>query len=257
MSDAALDPIGPDTLVVVTHAMRAERGELLELLSGLDAEDWTRPTECPAYPVKGIATHILGDDLSLLSRQRDGAMQGLILFAEHNPGLDFRALLDGFNDQWVEAARFLSPRLLLELLRLVGEESAAFYEEIDPMAPGEPVPLFSPPPGEGSPYWHAIVREYLERWTHHSQIRRALGLSSLADSPFLEVGARIVATVAALPASVPDVGDVTLGPLTLGSRAQAADLLTLAHHEDQAAALMGGPEDAVRALAARIARRPD
>lgn len=257
MPETALDAIGPDNLAVVTDAMRAERIALLDLLSGLDADDWARPTECPAYPVKGIAAHILGDDLSLLSRQRDGALPGLILFAENHPGLDFRELLDGFNDQWVEAARFLSPRLLLGLLRLVGKESAAFYETIDPMTAGEPVPLFSPPAGEGSPYWHAIVREYLERWTHHSQIRRALGRPSLADSPFLEVGARIVATVAELPVVVPATGDVTLGPLTLGSRGQAADLLTLAHHEADAIALIGGPDDAVRAFAARIARRPD
>lgn len=251
-----MEPIGPDNLSVVTDAMRAERQALLELLTTIDDEGWQLPTECPAYPVKGVATHILGDDLSLLSRQRDGAMPGLILYAESNAGLDFRQLLDGFNDQWVEAARFLSPAMLIELLRLVGDQSAEFYETVDPMAPGEPVPLFSPAPGEGSPYWHAIVREYLERWTHHSQILRAMGRPSLADAPFLEVGARIVATVADARATVPATGDASIGPLGLGPRPQAADLLTLRHTETEAAALIDGPADAVAAFAARVARRP-
>jgi len=48
-----------------------ERAALAELLESLAPDDWARPTECPAYTVKGIATHVLGDDLSLLSRQRD------------------------------------------------------------------------------------------------------------------------------------------------------------------------------------------
>src|SRR5690606_21610627 len=116
----------------------------------------------------------LGDDLSLLSRQRDGAVQGLVLMAERMPGADFRALLDGFNDQWVEATRFLSPPLLLHLLDLAGQWTHRYYCEIDPNAPGEPVPLFGAPFGQSSPFWHAIAREYLERWAHHSQIRRAL-----------------------------------------------------------------------------------
>ncbi|MEM7142684.1 MAG: hypothetical protein AAF548_16800 [Actinomycetota bacterium] len=56
----------------------------------------TRSGRCapnaPAYPVEGIASHILGDDLS---RQRDDAMQGLTLYAETHAGLDFRQLPDG------------------------------------------------------------------------------------------------------------------------------------------------------------------
>ena len=59
-------------------------------------------------------------------------------------GADFRTLLNTFNDQWVEAARFLSPPLLIELLRLSGGWSAEFYREVDPNSVGEPVPMFGP-----------------------------------------------------------------------------------------------------------------
>jgi uncharacterized protein (TIGR03083 family) len=60
--------IDAGSISVVLDVLRPERAALLELLEGLDPDAWSRPTECPAYSVKGIATHVLGDDLSLLSR---------------------------------------------------------------------------------------------------------------------------------------------------------------------------------------------
>jgi uncharacterized protein (TIGR03083 family) len=250
-------PIDVDSIFVVTDAMPHERQELLVLLGELDEADWDRPTECPSYSVKGIATHILGDDLSLLSRQRDGAVQGLVLVAETMPGADFRTLLDAFNDQWVEAARFLSPALLTELLRLSGEWSAQYHRDVDPSRPGEPVPMFGPPPGQSSPFWQAIAREFLERWAHHSQIRRALGHPSLATSPVLEVGVQIIATVAGVPAVPPASNGErwAVGPIVLGESQQAADILTLAHTEDELRSLLEGPIDLISQFSSRLGRR--
>lgn len=249
------------TISTVLDGYLPERARLIELLAGLDDAQWARPTECPAYTVKGIATHILGDDLSLLSRQRDGAVQGLVLMAERMPGADFRALLDGFNDQWVEAGRFFSPALLLQLLDLAGEWTHRYYCDVDPNAPGEPVLMFGVGLGDSSPFWHAIAREYVERWAHHSQIRRALGLGSLADAPFLELGHAIIATVAgaptgdgAAPAAVAD-SPWRIGPIDLGPRQQAADILTLGHTAEEVVALVEGPDDLVQEFAARVGRR--
>ncbi len=254
-----MEPIDGQTISAVIEVLPPERTALLDLLAGLAPDDWERPTECPAYSVKGIASHVLGDDLSLLSRQRDGALPGLFVVAEKMPGADFRALLDAFNDQWVEASRFLSGPVLIELLRWSGDRSAAYYEAVDPMLVGEPVPMFAPPAGEGSPFWQAIGREYLERWSHHSQIRRALGESSLAGAPFLEVGSRIVAAVMDQPVTVPETpgGDWAIGPLELGSTAQAAAILTLAHTEAEVNALVDGPPELVALFATRVGRRED
>ena len=33
---------------------------MLELLRSLDAEDWTKPTDCPAWDVRAMAGHIVG-----------------------------------------------------------------------------------------------------------------------------------------------------------------------------------------------------
>ena len=97
------------SISVVLQTYRPERDALLELLARLSADDWTQPTECPVYTVKGIATHVLGDDFSLLSRQRDGAVQGLVYMAEELPGADFRTLLDAFNDKWVATSPVHEP----------------------------------------------------------------------------------------------------------------------------------------------------
>lgn len=117
---------------IVLDAYRPERAVFVELLRDLDAAALALPTECPAYDVRGVAAHVLGDDLSLLSRQRDAAPNGLLLMAETMPGADSRTLLDAFNDRWVTATRFLSPELLVELLELTGEWTAAYYERSTP-----------------------------------------------------------------------------------------------------------------------------
>src|SRR3954471_20956509 len=103
--------------------------------------------------------------------QRECAGPGVLLLAEDMPGSDFRVLLDTFNDRWVPVAGFFSTAVLVELLRLTGEWTASYYENVDPSAPCEPVGFFGST-GETSPFWQAIAREYMERWVHHSQIRR-------------------------------------------------------------------------------------
>ena len=174
----------------LTPQLRPEREALLELLHGLAPSDWERPTECPAWDVKGVTLHVLGDDLSLLSRQRDASTDSLTLFAVDHPGLHFRQLLDGFNEQWVTAATFLSTELVIELLRVVGEWSDTFYGEVglDAVA-REPVGFFAA--DAPSPYWQLIAREYVERVVHQSQIRRAVGAPEL-QGPLVTGAARVV-----------------------------------------------------------------
>lgn len=175
-------------MIDVTGSLAPERDALLATLRSLTAEEWSLPTECPAWDVRGIALHVLGDDLSLLARQRDEATNGLLVYAEDHPGLDFRALLDGFNEQWVTAAAFLSTELVVELLRLSGEWTDAFYGAVDPERPGEPVGWFG---ATGpSPFWQAIAREYVERWVHHHQILRAVGRPPV-EGPLAEVAEHV------------------------------------------------------------------
>ena len=173
-----------------------------------------------------MATHILGDDLSLLSRQRDAAEDGLSRLGREMPGTEFRTLLDTFNDRWVAAAAvFLSSDLLVLLLRLSGAWTEEYYTAVDPEAPGESVGLFGARPGDASPFWHAMAREYFERWIHQSQIRRALGLPSLAERRFLVSGIEVVGAIARIEPAIPTGGDGAwaAGPMVLGPAQQAAE----------------------------------
>src|SRR5215216_3721459 len=109
---------------------------LLVLLGALDADDWARPTACAGWSVKDVALHLLGDDVGMLSRGRDGynAINSPI-----NSWDELVALLNGLNAQWVQAARRMSPRLLCELLRFTGEQVCDHFRSLDPYALGGPV----------------------------------------------------------------------------------------------------------------------
>jgi len=94
---------------------------LLALLSGLAAEDWDRPTVCGSWSVKDVAQHLLGGDVHMLSRGRDG-------YTVPAPVMDWDGLvayINRHNAAWVEATRKLSPRVLLDLLRFTGEQVTA------------------------------------------------------------------------------------------------------------------------------------
>jgi uncharacterized protein (TIGR03083 family) len=166
----------------VVPLLQPERAVLIELLEGLTAAEWDLPTECPAWTVKGIALHVLGDDFSLLSRQRDAATDGLALWAPRHPGVDFRTLLDTFNEDWVDAARFFSTGVLIDLLRASGELTHAWYAGVGGETLGEPVPFVGWDP---APYWMIAAREHLERWVHQQQIRRAVGQVEWVDDVHL------------------------------------------------------------------------
>jgi uncharacterized protein (TIGR03083 family) len=168
-------PLDVNDLLVV------ERARLLDTLSALSASEWAAPTECPAWDVKGVALHILGDDFSLLSRQRDEAVNSLVLLAEELPGVDFSTLLNTFNERWVHLAQFFGTPLIIELLQVTGDLTAEWYRTVPADQLGEPVFFVGPDP---APYWMIAAREFGERFIHHCQIARATG-RSVPDDPSL------------------------------------------------------------------------
>lgn len=200
-----------DLAVIVGDGwLRRERAELLKLLHRLEADDWRRPTECPRWDVKQVAVHVLGDDLSLLSRQRDQSVDGLSMFAATHPGASFSEMLNGFNEQWVTASAFLSTSVLIELLEWSGEQTATFYEQVDLSDLGEPVGFFGST--TSSPYWQIVAREFVERWTHQHQIRRATNNAVLGHD-YLAVATGVFAHSIAMrldDLGMPDGTTVTL-----------------------------------------------
>ena len=172
------------------------RQELLALLSSLSAEDWERPTACALWSVKDVALHLLGGDVGILSRRRDG-------FAPGPPPTNWAelvALINHLNDLWVKAARRMSPRVLCDLLSFTGPQVEEFFAALDPFGIGPAVDWAGPQP---VPVWLDLAREYTERWHHQQQIRDAVGRPGLKQRRFL---APVLDTfVRALPYTFRDV----------------------------------------------------
>lgn len=164
--------------VMVVGLLEEERAIFLDLLAGLSMPDWQRSTCCPDWSVQDIALHLLGDDLGIVSRQRDG-------FAplRRRPNEALVPFLNRINDEWVTATRRLSPGVLVELLRLVGELTYAHFAVVEPLALGGAVSWAGPEP---APRWLDIAREYTERWVHHQQIREAVGAPLLYEARWIE-----------------------------------------------------------------------
>ena len=167
------------TPIPTLHLFPGEREALLNLLADLTPEEWARPTACPGWSVQDIAAHLLADDVGRLSGGRDD---------HDNPdfatGLDISTLpgliaaIDRQNALWVEAMRRVSPQVLIDLLRLTGEQTASYFATLDLAAIGGPVDWVGPEP---APVWLDLAREYTERWVHQQQIRDAVGRPGLQE----------------------------------------------------------------------------
>lgn len=156
--------------------------ELVALLSSLSDEEWGRPTVARHWTVKDVAAHLLDVDVRRLSFGRDGMTPP----PPDRPVDGYRGLvdhLDRLNAVWVDAARRISPRLLLELHGLLGPEVTRQFEGMDPWAPALfPVAWAGE---EASANWMDAAREYTERWHHQQQIRDAAGRAPLTGREWL------------------------------------------------------------------------
>ena len=178
------------SLLDVTRLLGPERSALLDLLGGLAPADWELSTECPRWSVKGIALHVLGDDLSLLTRQRDrrptaSLCSPSIIRARASGNFSTASTKSGSRPHDSSAAV-----LVIDMLRLVGEWSADFYCNIglDTIS-REPVGFFAV-------RWPFAVLagdrgEYIERFVHQSQIRRAVVAADL-EGELVSTAARVV-----------------------------------------------------------------
>lgn len=182
-------------MIETLHLFPGERAALLELLRSLSPEQWNAPTACPGWSVKDVTAHLLGDDVGRLSRGRDDFAN-----PDFAAGLDISTLpgliaaIDRQNALWVEAMRRVSPLLLIELLRLTGDETFAYFSSLDLLAIGGPVDWVGPEP---APIWLDVAREYTERWVHQQHIRDAVSRPGLKERAWF---APVLATfVLALP----------------------------------------------------------
>ncbi|XRQ04450.1 maleylpyruvate isomerase family mycothiol-dependent enzyme [Actinomadura welshii] len=175
-ADAVTARLGPP--IDVRPLFGEQQAAFIDLLRGLGAEEWALPTVCPGWTVKDIAAHVLGDHAGRLSMLRDDYRA-----LRPRDGERFPAFLDRINDEWVTAARRISPPLLVELLDSVGDQVVGFWRGADLDAVGDPVYWAG---SEPHPVWLDAARDFSEYWTHHQQICDATGRPGLTDPRYLE-----------------------------------------------------------------------
>jgi uncharacterized protein (TIGR03083 family) len=158
-----------------------ERERLLVTLRALDAIDWDRATNCPGWSVLGIAGHLLGNDLGVLSRQRDQHFGTSPPKGLHEK--EFIAWIDELQRQWVQAARRISPRLVIDLLSWTGPQMVDLLAHQDPLERSALVEWAGP---SRVPIWLNQVRELSEFWIHRQQIREALGDAADLEADLLK-----------------------------------------------------------------------
>ena len=165
--------------VFVADRFPALRHCLLELLGDLSRKEWDRETVARLWSVKDIVAHLLGGDIGILSRQRDAYRPAGKAIEDFRELVQF---INNLNDQWVQAARRMSPRVLCELLAFTGPLVESYFGSLDLLAVGEPVSWAGPDP---APVWLDVAREFTERWHHQQQIRDATARPPLYAPYFL------------------------------------------------------------------------
>jgi uncharacterized protein (TIGR03083 family) len=161
MADGFEARLGPP--IDVRPLFRIDRGDLVELLRDLAAADWERPTICPGWRVRDVVAHVAADDFGRLARMRDG-YRGV----GPREGEPLATFLHRINQEWVVAARRLSPVILTDLLAFTGAQIDELWRSQDLGRLGEPVSWAGDGP---APVWLDAARDFTEYWTHQQQIR--------------------------------------------------------------------------------------
>ena len=165
--------------ILVSDHSPALLDALLNLLRSLTEEEWQRPVHGGEWTVKDLAQHLLGDEINILSGKRDRFSE---TFAPIHAWDDLIALINHRNAVWVEATRRMSLRVIMELLRITGDQANEHFRQVDPFATGGPVNWAGPDP---APAWLDVAREFTERWHHQQHIRDAVAKPGATGSEFL------------------------------------------------------------------------
>jgi uncharacterized protein (TIGR03083 family) len=221
---AQIKPVAP---VDVRPLFDPLHRELLMMLRTLAPEDWQRQTSAPKWKVADVVAHLTDTAVRRLSIDRD----------THRPippdrlitdNASLTAFLDEQNAGWVNASRRVSPRLLIELLDVVGRQLVDWFEGADLDAQATFSVAWAGQ--EASAAWFDIAREYTERWHHHQQIAEAVQAPGLTARrylyPVLDISMR------ALPFAYRDVAAAPATAVTIEVTGDSGGAWTLVRDPD-------------------------
>ena len=214
-----MQPVGP---ILVVDLFPELHGELLALLRGLSPEDWEKPTAAVPWTVRDMAAHLLDTDMRLLSFRRD-KLPALKPETPIQSYADLVAFVNQINDDWIKAAKRISPALMIDLHTLVGPQVHQLFKRLDPNASSGGAVSWAG--NEIAPNWFDLAREYTEKWHHQMHIREAVGAPGLISRRLLHP---VLDTfVRALPHIYRDVSAADGTRVALEITGEAGDMWTL------------------------------
>ena len=154
--------------ILCAHLLRRVDERLIDLLSSLTSSEWDIQTAAPLWKVRDVAAHLLDTALRKLSMARDSCYVERVNIRSPQ---DLITLVNCLNREGVTVYRRLSPPVLIDMMRVVCEQSARFHESLDPFAPATFAVTWAGE--ETSLNWFDTARELTERWHHQQQIRLA------------------------------------------------------------------------------------
>lgn len=188
-----MQPTTTSTSTAMTYAdwMAAAEEEyrrLDVLLRSLSEEEWSRPTDCPEWDVRAMASHLAGAAAS------NASVRELLRQSWHARRLgrsgDF---VDNVNEVQVRERAERSPAQLVEELHRLAPRSVRGRRRIPPPVRALPLP-FGPPLGV-RPLGYLLGRIYTrDAWMHRVDVSRATGRELVLTA---EHDGRIVADVVA------------------------------------------------------------
>ena len=174
-----MHPVGPIFTVELFPELSAQ---LLGMLRSFSTLEWQLSTACPGWSVQDVVAHLLGGSLGRLISAYRQASESKVVQKPNN----FHELLDFINRQnaeWVDAARRISPPLLIDFLELTGPKLYQYFKSLPPFSPASISVAWAG--DDQSPVWFDIAREYTEKWLHQQHIREAAGRPLLIERKWL------------------------------------------------------------------------
>ena len=152
--------------------------EFGNLLAGLPADAWLRPTVAGRWRARDVVAHMVDTGLRRLSFHRDRLVP-----PAPPPDTDFVAFINALNAEFVTLSARFSPEVLRSLHGHMATELSAFFESMPLDAPA----LFPVSwAGESeSAAWFDIGRDFTEYWHHQMQVRDAVGGGQASDPRWL------------------------------------------------------------------------
>jgi uncharacterized protein (TIGR03083 family) len=155
-------------------AMRLAADEYLrylQVLRGLSADDWTRPTDCPAWDVRAMAGHNLGM-AEMVASIREGVRQQVK--ASRRPGIP----IDALTGLQVEERAHLTTQELIARYATAGPKAARGRKRVPAFLRNRTIPEPQVIDGEEERWVFGFLFDTIltrDTWMHRIDTSRAIG----------------------------------------------------------------------------------